>query len=583
MTERTLSRTDLLLGFWLGPMRALWWLFSNVRWAMGIIAFIAAVSLLGVFLPQIPTFMRGNPAAEEAWVEFQRGKFGPLTDFMYRVGLFDIFHARWFAVSLGLMLASTGVYIINRLPAIWLSITRPRKQVPDAYFENAPHRFDFPTSASAEELVILLRRKRYKVEVFPESKASYIFADRFAWAQLGTLLTHASVIIFVLAAVVSRASGFSVPLFIPEGGTAPVIPVVSHPDQMQVKVLDAVGVFGEDGLPIDYRTEMAIYQDGQEVKRCSSTVNSPCEYQGYRFHQAAYYGFGAEVQVRDLTSGNVVYHETLSLSDRRAAPRVVARDAASKQVLFDDTPVLGPAVSTRTAEGEVVAALSRIAVLTADLAPRGFIIGLKASPGGDSRLLVLEPGNPLGNGLELKSGESKVLGSLEFQFAGIGEVPAIISTDIPLPGGSAPAEGVLLQMSNVVYGTGTASAGGGVQAPPTQGEPTLTMLGIGSDSLVLKPGETRKVGNLEYTFLERKEFSGLQVKKDNSDNLVWIAMSLLLAGLLISFWVPRRRLWAKITSERTYFVGQTSQMANLRRELRQLARESGAAVEESEE
>lgn len=579
---QVIRRPDILGSVWrFGPLRALWWLFSNVRWAMGLMAFIAAVSLLGVLLPQIPIFMRGNPAAEAGWVEFQQDKFGPFTDPMHRIGLFDIFHARWFVVSMGLMITSTAVYIISRMPGMWLSITQPRKRVPDRYFELAPHRFDFPTAAPAGALAAQLRDKRYRVEVFPEPEATYLFADRFAWAQLGTLLTHGAIILFILAAVVSQASSFSTQLFVGEGSSAPVFPVVSHPRQMQVQVLDAVGVFGEDGLPVDYRSELAIYQNGQEVKRCVSTVNSPCGYNGYRFHQAGYYGFGAELQVRDLSTGDIIYRETISLSDQRSAAHIIVRDAASGAVLLDDAPVLGQAVTTQTAEGPIVAALSSI-----ELDGKRFIIGLRNQASGGEKgwtLLVLAAGNPAGGGLQLRTGEKTMLGDLEFEFPSVVGIPALVRNDIPLPPGAPAGNEVLLQMSNVYVGTGNASEGTPVDAPIHPGEPTLTLLGVADSALVMRPGETTTIGGYEYAFVGQKEFAGLEVKKDSSDNLVWVAAALLLGGLLISFWVPRRRLWARITADRTHLVGQTSQMANLRREMQDLAAATGADVEESEE
>ena len=61
-----------------------------------------------------------------------------------------------------------------------------------------------------------------------------------------------------------------------------------------------------------------IYAAASEAKRCSSTVNTPCNYDGYRFYQAAYFGFGATLTVRDTATGNLVYRETLALAQQIA-------------------------------------------------------------------------------------------------------------------------------------------------------------------------------------------------------------------------------------------------------------------------
>jgi cytochrome c biogenesis protein len=82
----------------------------------------------------------------------------------------------------------------------------------------------------------------------------------------------------------------------------------------------------------------------------------------------------------------------------------------------------------------------------------------------------------------------------------------------------------------------------------------------------------------------QREFAGIKVKRDRSDNLIWLATGLLLVGLGITFYVPRRRLWAKITPERTYLAGMAGHLANLRKEIMNLGAEAGSpdAVQEEE-
>ena len=55
-----------------------------------------------------------------------------------------------------------------------------------------------------------------------------------------------------------------------------------------------------------------------------------------------------------------------------------------------------------------------------------------------------------------------------------------------------------------------------------------------------------------------------------------VAIVLGIVGLSITFFVPRRRVWARITPERTYLAGLAGHTVNLRRELARYAREAGA-------
>ncbi len=148
----------------LDPFRATWRLFTNVRWAIGIITFLVLASLLGVLIPQAPASVRGDGAAEAQWLATQEGRFGFMTDVMNRVGLFDLFHARWFIYALGLLVVSVAVCTASRLPPIWRAATRPRKRVSDAYFSSAHHRFDYATPPDGSGLESVLRRQRYAVE-----------------------------------------------------------------------------------------------------------------------------------------------------------------------------------------------------------------------------------------------------------------------------------------------------------------------------------------------------------------------------------------------------------------------------------
>src|SRR6266508_1043876 len=147
MAENTLSRRSSSRGWsrsfgLLNPLRAVWWLFTNVRFAVVLLAVLCALSLLGVVLPQMPLNVRGDVVAEQRWLDVQEGRFGFLSPVLDRAQLFDVFHARWFGVLLALTSVSTGAYVLSRVPGIWRAITQPRKRVPDRYFDMAPDRLN---------------------------------------------------------------------------------------------------------------------------------------------------------------------------------------------------------------------------------------------------------------------------------------------------------------------------------------------------------------------------------------------------------------------------------------------------------
>ncbi len=559
----------------LNPLRAVWWLFTNLRLAIVLLALLSVISLIGVVIPQIPVVIRGDEALEQMWLRSKEDDFGFLTQPMNRLGLFDIFHAGWFVVLLAMTVASTGAYVISRLPGVWVSITRPRKRVPDGYFETAPVHLRADSSIDVPSFQRLLKRRFYRVESSTEEGVTYLFGDRFQWAQLGTLLTHIAVIVFVLSAVVSRMDSFEAPLFLAEGETEPVYPV-RNPNQLQVELMDSHGEFAGSGQPLDYSSDLVIYHNGEEVKRCSSTVNSPCGYGGYKFYQSAWFGFGAAVQVTDLSTGNIVYRETLALSDRTPAPHVVIH-ASDGSVLLDETLVLTDELAT-----DDVRYRGRLVTLPDE---RVLSVGLRDA-NDKQELLVLEPNAAAGGvGLALSEGETKESGNLAISYLDTAEIPSDLVDELPLPS-AAPAQesgSVAMQLSGVVYGTNDVSEGDLDAALPAATEPVLTISDIGNQPMVLKAGDSEVAGGYKYSFLGQREFSGIQVKRDRSDYLVWVGAALIVVGVMITFWVPRRRLWAKISASGTALAGQAPGHADYADELRGLVAKASASVPPREE
>ncbi len=556
------------LGF-LNPLRAVWWIFTNVRFAVLLLVVLTVVSLAGVLIAQMPLNVRGDAVLEAEWLAEKEGTYGFLTNPMDAVGLFDIFHASWFSVLLAVTVVSTAAYVVSRFPGIWATITRPRKRVTDRYFDQAPHRLHIEGAVDVDRLEAGLRRSRYKVERWQDGEATFLFADRFQFAQLGTLLTHAAVIVFILAAVVSRVDSFSSGLFLAEGSTLPVFPV-KHENQMQVELVESYAEFAPNGQPLDYRSDLAIYKGGEEVLRCSSTVNTPCSYEGYRFYQVAYFGFGAELVVRDVESGNVIYRETLALAMRSPAPHLrIADESGATQA--DETVVLPDTfeINDEPFHGGLIR-LENGTALTL-LLPEG-------ADDGDE-LLVFDLGDSPET-LRLAVGESVESGGLVFSYVGLERIPAGFALDLPLPQSVQAEAPIRLQMNNVIFGTDTTSDGTNVDAPSGSGEPELTIVGLTPQAATLAGGDALLIDGYEYTFEGQREFSGIDVRRDRSDYLVWIGAAAIVIGLMITFWVPRRRLWAKITRGGASLAGQAAGQADYTSEMRRLAVQAGAELAE---
>lgn len=529
------------LGAAFDPFLPVWRVLTSVRFAIGLIAFLALASLAGVVIPQVPPQMRDSPAAVRAWVEAQRDTYGPFTDTMYDLDLFTVFDAPWFLAGLGLLVVTVTVCTFNRLAPTWRNVTQPPLRVPDAFFDRSRNRYAMPAEVGVGRLAEELRRSRYRVVEQSEGGTVYLFADRFAWAQLGTFVSHLALILFLAGGLVSRLTGFEENLFISEGTTQPVFPVRSE-RQLQVEVVDASASFDERGRPLDFRSELVIYENGREVTRGTATVNDPVTYGGYRFHQAAYDGNGVALRVRDAASGRTLYRETLPMQDTVVAPVVRVTDSDGATVLDD---VIVPSDFIDTASGTVVTLPDG----------RSFWIGIQAVSGGAWQMVVFATDDPSARGLVSEGGSLEAAG-LRFEFAGVEGLPSTMVDGVPGSEGLAVLE----------------------LARQRDGTPYLTVLGAtGDDALYLFPGRPVVVNGREYTFEGTREFAGISVRRDRGDTLIWVAAGLLLAGLLITFYVPRRRLWVRATAEEIRIASLAEKSGGFQEEMRRLARRLGLA------
>jgi cytochrome c biogenesis protein ResB len=413
--------------------------------------------------------------------------------------------------------------------------------VPDEYFAVGAPAIRVP-APEPEALARGLRRRHYRVQTAHEREAVYVFADRFPWSQFATFISHLALILFLAGALVTVMTAREQQALIAEGEAAAPIFGPSDPDHMQLYVEDAVGKFDDTGFPLDFRSELVVYRDGMEVARGISTVNHPLSYDGYRFHQTAYFPDGAALQVRDTATGNLVYDEVLALTSSATTPRIVVRDASGNTVLDDaivPTDFIGDVAGTRV------------------IIPSGgreFWIG--ARPPGEAeagwQLVVFETG-PSEPGftaarLVLTEGERSDLGDLSLSFVGMTGVPSTIVRGLP-----GAADESIAELSGGVSGD------------------LLTVGPVQGRALALSPGEPVVLDGYEYSFEGRREFAGITVRRDPGSNFIWLATGMLLVGLALTFYAPRRRLWGKISAGEAAFRGLGGRLQAIEREIRELA------------
>jgi cytochrome c biogenesis protein len=294
------------------------------------------------------------------------------------------------------------------------------------------------TGVPAPDLGRVIRSRGFHVkEASTEDGSTYVYGDRHQYTKLATLFTHLGLILFLIAGLVTSRFGDELGLVIPEGESR-TVQNIGSPDLMLVKNNDFEAPGFETGMPTDFTTDLAVYQNGAEVARKTIRVNDPLGVGGYTFHQN---GFGP-------------------------APHIVVKDASGAPLWDAKVPMLG-------------------------------------SAGGDPYETMAVPGMDLG--LQLLLAKDPV------------------------------GEGVLVVLPYRITGT---NADGSDQVQ-------------NFDPVQLRRGDTKVSDALGISvgLVDFGEYTLVIAKRDPGQGVVWSAFAFLIAGITITFYRPRRRIWARLTRD----------------------------------
>ena len=534
----------------LDPLRLVWGILTNVKVALVLIGLSVVGGTIGVILPQVPAPMRANPAARAAWIELRREDFGSFSGLMDRLDLFDVFYSPWFNGLWLLIILSVTVSTVSRFRPTFRSVQRPVKEVPDRYFEVAHHRADFSHTGGPEGVMAALTKRRYTVQRSREDEgATYLFAQRYAWGAYGTFLSHLALLIFLVGALLTRFAGFDTTLALAE--RTPGAPVFAKPgpNQLFVRMLDAVKGTDASGNIVDFRSQIQVTKAARTVT-CVATVNDPCHAFGYKFHQAAFFDDIARLRVLS-PDGRVVYDDIVDFDNNATAVPAVEVTSGDGGAAVFSQPL--PQMATdpgRSPTRDDDVALARFNVPgTGDV----FVVTWRVV---DGVLRVALSGVGI-DATELRAGQPVTAGPYRVRYLGPAKIPALTVSDMP----------------------GAGSAGATVQMPVDgEGKPYLFISGVGDESIVVRPGEPATASSgFSYGFDGRLEASGINIKRDPGDTFIWLAVGMAIVGLGITFYVPRRRLWVKVTPSRTYFAGVAERTTRFGRELRAMGTELGSS------
>ncbi len=557
MTTSSPAASQTLRPSGIDPLRTVWNLLINVKFALTLVGVAVVAGFIGVVIPQVPGPMRANPEARSAWMELRRQDFGSLTATMDRAGLFDVFHTSWFNGLWIIIIVAVTVCTVSRFRPTWRSVHHPTKAVGDGYFEGAHHSASFTHPGGVEAVDALLRQKRYRVERIREKDgATYLFAERYSWSQYGTFLSHLALLMLLVGALLTTFAGFNRTLVIAE--TTPGAPVFDSagPNQIFVTMVDAVRGKDDAGNIVDFHSTIQVRR-GEQTVTCQTSVNDPCHAFGYKVHQAAWFNDLARLKVTS-PDGRVLYNDVLDFESRTTAVPVMRVTDATGTVLFDqELPQMDTDTGTALGPEDDVALSLLTFPKAAAAGETQFVTYAVAWRVVDNVLRLTLTGENLPP-RDLAAGQSATDAGYTFTYADARPIPA--QRVGGMPGAISDDGAATIQM-----------------ADDHAGNSYLFVSGIDLNNVVLTPGKAVQTsGGYTYEMLGRVEASGVSVRRDPGDTFIWVAVGMAIIGLAITFYIPRRRLWVKVSDSRTYLAGVAERTTRFGRELRFMGAALGA-------
>lgn len=290
--------------------------FVSIRVALFLIGFLTFLSLVGLLLIQAPDEIRRNAVEYSWWLDnVAYEKTGVLTGTLALLQFFNIFTSSWFIGGCFLLIISILFCMYNRLKSSIRLVTQKTIRKGITFYDSMPvHSVLMSIEApdhTSTSLSGVLKKHRYRTVIEKSGDSTYLAADKNRFAPFGTYLSHLGIIVLILGAMVGSFTGFrNTSFIISEGENRDV----GFDTGLSLYLDSFRDEYWKNGSPKDYRSNVVLYKNTNEVRRSTIRVNHPLNYDGIRFYQS-FFGLAAQIQVKDKR-GSELYHGAVPLTQQ---------------------------------------------------------------------------------------------------------------------------------------------------------------------------------------------------------------------------------------------------------------------------
>ncbi|MCP4114925.1 MAG: cytochrome c biogenesis protein ResB [Desulfobacteraceae bacterium] len=297
-----------------GPLNRVWLFFSSVKLTVVVLLSLAFTSIIGTLIPQ-------NASEVFYLKKYGQGWYQVFTS----LDIVDMYNSWWFLLLLGLLAVNIIVCSFERLGYTW-KIIFPKKVVFRLErFRRLKRKESFACDRAPDDLAAsyeaFLEKRIGRVIRETTDTGTALFAETGRWTRIGVYVVHLSIILLLAGAVIGSIWGFKGRVSIPEGDTTDVIELRQGEHEhltldFAVRCNSFDVSFYDTGAPKEFKSNITLLEDGNEVLTSDILVNHPLRYKGISLYQSNYGTASARNVTLSVTSrdSGMVYQEHLEFN-----------------------------------------------------------------------------------------------------------------------------------------------------------------------------------------------------------------------------------------------------------------------------
>ncbi len=264
-----------------------WSFFASVKLALFSLFILATASIIGTIIPQ----------KEDAFKYVEL--YGQSTAKVFQLLNFtDMYGSWWFVAMLSIFSLTLTVCTIERFPHLWRVVTMDNLgNTAVDRLKKMPMRRTFETDATVEQAETavqdILTGSGWKLDKAEKENGTMFFTQKAAWTRLGVIVVHVSILVIFVGSLIGTFFGFKASVVIPEGSSTSQVfkyDKAHTPISLDFKVFcNAFYLkYYDTGAPKEFRSDLTVEVNNQEVYGKSIVVNDPMKYGGLTFYQSSY-------------------------------------------------------------------------------------------------------------------------------------------------------------------------------------------------------------------------------------------------------------------------------------------------------